>query len=210
MASILRSSYEKKGIIRIREAMETNSAVKLPDRLQPSKQSGFSMAELMLIVCIIGLLSAVAIPAAQGWLPGYRLKQAGRQLAADMNLAKFTAIRRGRTCVVGFLQPVKGLLYDCVVFIDNDDNMEFSSGDVLFTSILFCRDYPGVEWDRAKSGAGITFPANDDGIPALGFRGNGFTRNNAGGFGAGSAYLKNSKGGELRVVVSATGSIRTE
>jgi len=173
-------------------------------------QAGFSMVELVTVLSIICILAGIAIPAAQGWLPGYRLKQAGRELAANLYLAKSTAICRGRTCVVGFLQPVKGIKYDYVVYIDNDDNLEFTSGDEIMTIVLFSCDSPGITWDSSKKGAGLTFVANDDGLPVLGFRGNGFTRNNTGGFGAGSAFLKNQKGDECRVVVSAAGSIRIE
>jgi len=210
MAPVLRSSWKRECVVLIGKAMETNSAFKMPGRLQPLRQQGFSMSELMVIVCILGALSVVAIPGGHGWLACYRLRQASRQLAANLNLAKSTAIRRGRTCVVGFLQPVQGVTYDHITYIDTDDNMEFSPDDVLMASVLFSRDYPGVTWDTSKSGAGITFLANDDGIPVVGFRGNGFSRSNGGGFGAGSAFLRNHQGGESRVIVSATGSIRIE
>jgi prepilin-type N-terminal cleavage/methylation domain-containing protein len=210
MASVLLNPQKREGVVRIGEAMETSSTFKIPGRLRSWRQSGFSLAELMVSICIIGVLSAVAIPCARGWLPCYRLNQASRQLGADLNLARSTAICRGRTCAVGFLQPVEGILYDYVVYIDKDDNMEFSSGDVVMADVLFSRDYPGVGWDTSKRDTGITFLPNDDGIPVVGFRGNGFSRNNSGGFGAGSAFLKNDVGGRSRVVVSATGSIRIE
>jgi Tfp pilus assembly protein FimT len=175
-----------------------------------SPQAAFSITELLVIMAITGILAAVAIPSAQGFLPGYRLRQAARELAANVNLSRFTAIGRGRTCAAGFLQPVDGVVYDYVVYIDNDDNLELNSGDEIIATVLFSRDYPGVTWDASKTGTGITFAANDDGVPVIGFRGNGFTRNNTGGFGAGSAFLMNNKGGESRVVVSANGSIRIE
>lgn len=179
-------------------------------RRLPGRQSGFSVPELVVVAGIIGLLGAIVIPGAQGWLPGYRLKQAALDLAANLNLAKSTAVGRGRTCAVGFLQPVGGFTYDYVVYLDNDGNLEFTSGDEVIARVSFSRRYPGIGWDSSKSGGGITFAANDDGLPTIGFRANGFTRNNAGGFGAGSAYLRNDRGAQMRVVVSSAGSIRIE
>lgn len=180
------------------------------EKPQAVRQAGFSVAELMVVVAVIGILAAVTVPNAQDWLGGYRLRQAGMDLAANLNQAKSTAIGRGRTCAVTFLQPVGGVTYDYVVYVDNDTNLRFSSGDEIIARVLFSTDYPGVAWDSSKSGGGITFAANGDNLPTIGFRANGFTRNSSGGFGAGSAFLKNRKGAELRIVVSSVGSIRSE
>ena len=62
--------------------------------------------------------------------------------------------------------------------------------------------HPGISTDSN------TFSHNDDDFPAVAFRSNGITRNNSGGFGAGTVSIKNSDNSEADIVLSMAGNIR--
>ena len=66
------------------------------------REGGFSMAELLIGLVIVAILTAVAVPAVVNWLPGYRLKSAARDLFGNMQQARLTAVRRNAPCAVVF------------------------------------------------------------------------------------------------------------
>jgi type IV fimbrial biogenesis protein FimT len=63
---------------------------------------GFTMLELMIILFILGILMAIAIPSFSSWLPEYRLKCAVRELYSNMQFAKMRAIRAHETYSLTF------------------------------------------------------------------------------------------------------------
>ncbi len=66
------------------------------------KNNGFTVLELMLVVGIIGVLSAVAVPGYVSWLPGHRLKNAAMDLYANLQLARMNAVKYNRDYMVVF------------------------------------------------------------------------------------------------------------
>ncbi len=66
------------------------------------RNTGFSLHELMVIIGIIAIMAAVAMPNLIGWLPRYRLGTAAREVMGAMEHARMTAIRRNADVVVAF------------------------------------------------------------------------------------------------------------
>ncbi|MCI5194710.1 MAG: prepilin-type N-terminal cleavage/methylation domain-containing protein [Candidatus Electrothrix sp. AW5] len=82
-----------------------------------SNSNGFSFVELMVVIAIIGLLSAIGLPSLLRSLPEKRLKNAARSLYADLQKAKLLAVKENKNVTVTFDTATKQYS-----FIDDDGN----------------------------------------------------------------------------------------
>jgi prepilin-type N-terminal cleavage/methylation domain-containing protein len=66
------------------------------------RNDGFSLNELMVVIGIIAIMAAIAMPNLIGWLPKYRLSAAAREMMGAVEHARTTAIRHNADVIVTF------------------------------------------------------------------------------------------------------------
>ncbi len=67
-----------------------------------SGESGMTLLEIVIVVSIIAVLAAIAVPNFKVWLPNMRLKAAARDVYSDMQKAKMSAIKFNTTVTFNF------------------------------------------------------------------------------------------------------------
>jgi Tfp pilus assembly protein FimT len=149
---------------------------------------GISLLELVTVIGILGVLSALAVPSVFAWRTSTLLLGNARMFAADLQKAKVNAIK--------FNSPVVILLCDkgYTVFIDDGSggakagDWKQSGQEVLIGDRLFAE--------------GIAFKHN--------FSANRLRFSGSGGNKTGTAIFIGKNGKQLKVVLSVLGRVRIE
>lgn len=84
------------------------------------KAGGFTLVEMMVVIAIISIVSAIVFSGLSKWVPNYRLKGAAQELHAAMQRAKSMAISSNRNVGIEFTKvacPPEGGGYR--MFIDD-------------------------------------------------------------------------------------------
>jgi len=144
------------------------------------RTDGFSLMELMVVLAIVAVVSAIVAPNVISWRSAAQLRGAAGNLKGDLELSKAKAVRERSPVIVKFLATHYELTYT-----DKDGKVR----------TLRRRKLPGdVRVDLDKTNF-----TNDK----TSFNGRGRTQ-------AGRAVLVNKKGQQKDIIVSDLGRIRIE
>jgi prepilin-type N-terminal cleavage/methylation domain-containing protein len=76
------------------------------------RQSGYSLAEMLTVIAIIGTLALVTIPAFMTYMQSNKMKTSVRQFTGDLRAARARSIGQGQQVMVTFLPGAGKRAYD--------------------------------------------------------------------------------------------------
>ena len=113
------------------------------------------MLELMIVIGIISILSAIVVPNIIAWYQNQGLRSAVVELQGDLQLAKMSAVKQNQSCSVNFNTGTGSYNIDCtgktvslgtysggVVF--NSPNGTATAGVLTFSSRGLCSPFGSV------------------------------------------------------------------
>jgi type II secretion system protein H len=102
-------------------------------RTGPRRRAGFTMTELMVVLCLVGIIAAVSAPPMFNYIQSNRLQTNRDRLVADMQFARTAAISSGR--ILRFATTETGYTLTDPVSGDVLREKEFSHGLVLDAAV---------------------------------------------------------------------------
>ena len=124
-------------------APTNNDFVKRRSHLAGNLQ-GFTLFEVLVVIFLIAITSAIAVPGIIGWREAGKLRGAAENLKGDLELAKLRAIQENGAVAVEFSEDG----YRIFVDIDKDNSPDAPASVSVLKSI---RLPPGIKIDTANT-----------------------------------------------------------
>lgn len=143
-------------------------------------KNGFTLIELMVVIAIAGVLSAIAIPGYFSWLSNARLKASTRDIYANIQKTKMEAIKRNKNVVMSFavatpscgtlpLSSLPAVVGNYTLFVDDGsgggglakDGVQNGTEQTLVNGVMS----PGVALCRAAFGSTSIVSFKPEGLP---------------------------------------------
>lgn len=151
-------------------------------------KSGFSMTELMMVIGVIAIASAIAVPNFISWIPKRKLGVASRDVLGALETARMQAVRSRSNAVIQFPNTT-----DYMIWVDNGEGGGTANDGVRNGTEQIIRN--------ASMPAGITITsANFSGSSSFVFDPRGFPLNTGGNPTDGQVRITNPKDGDFRDV----------
>ena len=147
-----------------------------------NKKGGFSLFELLIVIAVIAVVSAIFTPGFISWRDAAKLRGAAGNVKGDLEMSKARAVRERTPVTVTFTATNYQVSYT-----DKDGNARTLRNRQLPAGVR-------VDLDSTSFGAmGDKTQFNSRGLPV-----------------AGSAMLVNTKGDQKNIIISTLGRIRIE
>jgi len=95
------------------------------------RESGFTLIEMMVVIAVLAIVAAIAIPNFMTLLPGMRLNGAARQVMGDLMAARMKAVKLNKDTKVTF----KDNNYEYEVWYDEDGDGNEDTSEITTKNI---------------------------------------------------------------------------
>ena len=192
------------------------------------REAGFTLFEVILVMALIAILSAVTVLSMAFYIPNLRLKSASQDINLQIRKARLEAVRQSRHCYIEFFRTVNGETFSPFIWMemedeDNDptDTAVYepvdNDADGIVDTVIFSlpvsvvdgewefNNYRGIRFDASFGDAdGVTFPVLAAPVKRLHLNSRGISSD------AGSIYLRNARGQVRQILVTLGGATRIQ